>query len=264
MEVSGPQGRLQPREQLAAEDGRELSDGNQEVRLAGDPSLSVLAEPSSGDDAVDVRVEEELLVPRVKHGGESRCGTQLSAADLEHGLDDGLEEEVIGLARIAEKQRMQRVGHGEDQVEVGNGQEVAHLSFDPASPVQVLALGAVAVATRVVDGDLVPAVSTQVQPPAERGGPTAGDRTQDSPTRPVQTFDGWRETTQNGGQIQTGASPAGALAVSHAATSMPARLAFPLQLIQGTLRLTKVVPSHVQVALGRAQAPVSQQGLDPT
>jgi hypothetical protein len=62
---------------------------------------------------------------------------------------------------------MQRRGHGEDDVEVGDRQQVPALCCDPSGLVETLALGTVPVPTGVVEGLLAAAVVANLEVPAE-------------------------------------------------------------------------------------------------
>ena len=99
------------------------------------------------------------LIPRVEHRDEARSGSEVSSADLDHGRCCGIEEEAIGKPGVPAEQGIQAVRDREDVVEVGNRQQIPDLRLDPQRLVQALALRAVAVAARVVEGTLAAAPS---------------------------------------------------------------------------------------------------------
>jgi hypothetical protein len=60
-----------------------------------------VGEPPGGDDAVDVGMESELLIPGVQDGGESDLGLELGACHAGERLGDGVEEAIeTDLGRI--------------------------------------------------------------------------------------------------------------------------------------------------------------------
>jgi hypothetical protein len=65
------------------------------------------------------------------------------------------------------------VGQGEDDVEVGDGEQIGASRFEPVFLVEALALGAVAVAAGVVDGAAVTTAVTLLEM-ATQGGGAAG------------------------------------------------------------------------------------------
>jgi hypothetical protein len=68
-------------------------------------------------------VIEHLLVPGVKEGEHADLGSQVLGVgrDLKQRLTGGLEEQVVEHLLISQHQRIELVGKGEDDVEVGNG-----------------------------------------------------------------------------------------------------------------------------------------------
>ncbi len=70
--------------------------------------------------------------------------------ELLQGLGGRLEQEVVEEALVDPNQRIEPMREGEDDVEVGNGQQQGLLGCEPFGPGAALALGAVAIATGVV------------------------------------------------------------------------------------------------------------------
>ena len=97
---------------------------------------------------------EPLLGPGMQDRGEADASAQAAKRDLLERLRRGREEEGVGDARNGEEERVQLGRHGEDDVEVLDGQQIALLLLDPPRFVQPLALGAMPIATGVV-GDLL-------------------------------------------------------------------------------------------------------------
>ena len=144
-------GSLELVEELAPKDASQDPNRKQKPGLGRDPSRAVWVKASSGDDAVEMRVIQERLCPGVEEGGEAdpRAEVLGPESDLTEGFRNGGKEQVVGLLRIAEKQRVKGVGDGEDDVMILNGQQVALLRLAPARLLEVLALGAMAVATAI-------------------------------------------------------------------------------------------------------------------
>jgi hypothetical protein len=78
---------------LAAEDAAEDFDGQKEVGLCGDPALVVGAQSPSRDDAVNMGMVQQLLIPGVQHAEKSDLCAQVFgiAGDLEQSLGAGAE-----------------------------------------------------------------------------------------------------------------------------------------------------------------------------
>lgn len=129
---------------------------------------------------MDVRVEPQLLRPRVQHGGEADSGAETMGGDVEECFGDGLEEKVqADPGRFAE-QGMKLAGHGEDEVEIGCGQEPALLCFRPQLLLEDLTLRAVAVAARIVGRTGVAALIADLEVTAECGRTAGHQGTHDS------------------------------------------------------------------------------------
>ena len=71
------EGGPEPGEELAPEDAAEDADRQEEVVAAGDPTAPVGREPAAGDDAMDVRVQREVLAPGVQHRQHADLGPEV-------------------------------------------------------------------------------------------------------------------------------------------------------------------------------------------
>jgi len=137
--------------------------------------LVTLGEAAGGDDAVDVRMESELLVPGVQDGGESDGGLELGSRDFGQRLGDSLEEESQArLGRPAEE-RVKLSGNGEDDLEVDGGQEQGFLRLGPQSLLEDLALGTVAIPAGIVRAAGEAAGGTHFEMAAEPLGAASDD-----------------------------------------------------------------------------------------
>ena len=77
--------RLETGDELAREDTPEDLDGKEEGSARGDPARVIRRPSSGGDDAVDMRMMLQRLVPGMEHAEEAHVRTEGSwvACDLE-------------------------------------------------------------------------------------------------------------------------------------------------------------------------------------
>jgi hypothetical protein len=101
---------------------------------------------------VHVHVLGEGLAPGVEDGGDAEVTAEMArvAAEAQEGGGGGVEQETVEELGVALGERVEGVGQGEDDVEVRNGQDLTPAGGKPALGGHALALGAVAVATRIV------------------------------------------------------------------------------------------------------------------
>ena len=97
LEFTSMEGVAQPFDELAAEDPAEHADGQEEGAPGGDPSGVIRSEAASGNDAVDVRVKLQALIPAVEHAEKTDLRTQMTrvAGDFQQGLGAGVKEQVV-------------------------------------------------------------------------------------------------------------------------------------------------------------------------
>jgi len=124
----------------------------------------------------------EGLPPRVEHGGDAEGTAEVPriAAKAREGGGRRLKEQAVDHARVALGQRVQGVGQREDDVEVGNGQDLAAPGGEPAFGGHALALRAVAVPAGVVGDPFGAARRADGAMAAEHGGAARGDGAQGS------------------------------------------------------------------------------------
>jgi len=107
----------------------------QEVFIFDAANLSVLVQSRAGDDKMEVGMEEELLVPGVKHGGkaaDSGLEAFLRGELVGQGAGGGGEEQVEAFPRQgAKKQIAQLTWQGEGDHKVRSGGEFFQLALDP-------------------------------------------------------------------------------------------------------------------------------------
>ena len=98
-----------------------------------DPASVIWGQTSGGDQAVDMRMSEQILAPGMQNGEESDLRSQVFGISgyLEQGLGTGAEQEVIEDLLVLQRQWGELVRQGEDNVDVGDRQEfVLPASFD--------------------------------------------------------------------------------------------------------------------------------------
>jgi hypothetical protein len=83
VKIPGDERLLKRGKQLSAEELGEGAHGQEEVGPARDPALTVEAEAATGDDEVEVGMEEQHLRPGVQQGDDRRRGSQAPARELE-------------------------------------------------------------------------------------------------------------------------------------------------------------------------------------
>ena len=111
----------------------------------------------------------EVLAPGVEHHRDPDLAPEPLGISTEglQGVRGRLKQEVVDHLRISLGERVDRMGQGEDQMEIGHRQELGRACLDPALLGQRLAFRAVAVAAGVITGDLRPTAITGLQMAAE-------------------------------------------------------------------------------------------------
>jgi hypothetical protein len=109
-------------------------------------------------------MEREGLAPGVEDGAEAELSVEvlrIASKRLER-LARRAEEQIVEDPRSGEGQRAQLVRQREDDMEVGDGEQIGAARREPILLGEELTLGAVAVATGVVDGTPMPAAVTLI------------------------------------------------------------------------------------------------------
>ena len=109
-------------------------------------------QPSSGNDAVQMGMEEQVLSPGVEDGGKTHLSTQmlLVPGDRLDGGCRGLEELIEYDPFVSQSERIELVGQREDHMKVGGGQKSLSPGFKPLCLFQVLALRTMTISARVI------------------------------------------------------------------------------------------------------------------
>ena len=138
--------------------------------------MAVVVETTGGDDAVGVGMEAQVAGPSVQHGRDAELCVQTISTEVEQGAGGRLEHEVVHFFGTCARKGAKLAGQREDDVKVFGGNDPLTALLEPPGLRETLALGAVAIAARVVSGRLVSALSADVQMPAQRGGSATLDR----------------------------------------------------------------------------------------
>ena len=176
VQLTAFKGRLQAGDELATEYAPQYSDREKEAWTRPNPAGVIAGESAGGNDAMDMGMKLEFLVPGVKHAEEADLGSEIGgvARDLHQGFGAGPEQQTVDEFPVLESQCSQLRRQREDDVHVGRGQQFTATRRDPAFPRPGLTLRAVPVATRVVgDGGTVSATGALIDMAAESGGATA-------------------------------------------------------------------------------------------
>src|SRR5437867_2691333 len=217
-------------------------------------------------------MEVQVARPGVEHRGESDAGAQMPriCGQGHQRSGGGREDQVEEYPAIPVDQEAELLGHGEDDVEVGYGQDVGHAGLDPPALGQGLALWTVSVATRVIDRALIAAGRAHQDASAQTGG-AAGPNRPDSLGLlgcPSQRLPRSRETIEDLGDIEgrtLSVLPA-AMSGSHGMPSARALAAYApavrTEPVQRTLHRLEVFAGDTRVADGRFDGAVTQQHLD--
>lgn len=119
--------RLKRFRDLGSEDLFQDGDRQQKSRMRGYPSASVRSEASGRNDAVDMRMMFELLVPGVKHTEESDVGSESLRipGDFDKSLGAGPEQNVVNNFLVLQRQRSELMGEREDNMRIRDRKQIA-------------------------------------------------------------------------------------------------------------------------------------------
>ena len=114
----------------------------------------------------------KILPPGMKHGEKADVGTQMLrvGGNLQQGFGRRPEEDTVNHPRVLESEGSDRLGHGEDDVKVIDGQKFGGLLLKPRRPGCSLTFGAVAVTAGTVKNLPMTASIALLNVAAEGGG----------------------------------------------------------------------------------------------
>ena len=99
-------------EKLAAKDAAEDLDGEEEGIFRMNPARVAWIEAAGGNDAVEMRMQSQVLSLGVQNAEEADLGSEVLGVgrNFEHGLSAGAEEQIVEQPWIALTERVQLVG----------------------------------------------------------------------------------------------------------------------------------------------------------
>jgi hypothetical protein len=119
---------------------------------------------------MEVRMMVEVLAPGMEDCGEADLGTEVLriGGDGDQSLGGGFEQEAVDRRLVLIRDGSDRCRQREDDVKVGDREQLGFASGEPLRRSAPLAPGAVAVATRVVGDAGMGTVLATLDVPAER------------------------------------------------------------------------------------------------
>jgi hypothetical protein len=132
---------------------------------------------------MEMRVMHQGLSPRVQHGEETDRDPEMARirGDGAQGLRGGAEEDAVDDGFVLRRDLGDRLGHGEDDVNVLAVEQVGGTAIDPRRTGQGLTARAMAIPAAVVPDAGVPAAVALLDVAAEDGGAARRDRGHDAP-----------------------------------------------------------------------------------
>ena len=145
--------------------GERALTGTKKLALEGQPGRAVPGEATARDDGVDVGVVLELPAPGMQDTGEPRevgPDEALVVGEPFEGRGRGVKHGLVREALMRADEGAQGLRDGEGEEEVRPGQLFVQVVLEPLLGFMLLTLGAVAVATGMIDAVVAPtAVGTE-------------------------------------------------------------------------------------------------------
>ena len=167
----------QRRQKEPAEQAGQHAHRQQEARSAGYPARAVERDPAARHDHVNVRMVGHCRAPAVQHGGGAHVRAEMLGigGDCEQGFGGRAKQHVVHHRLVLVGDRGDLGRQSEDQVEVADRQQIGFAGGEPVLCRRALALGAMAVATRIISDSVVAAVLAALDMAAENGRAAALD-----------------------------------------------------------------------------------------
>jgi hypothetical protein len=243
---------------LPAKDPREGFDREEELPTSRrNPPVLLGGQGAAGHETMHMEMLVQVLPPGMEDHGGSEVPTQPARVTPKgvQRVPRALEEEGIEDTGIALGHRIEGVGEGKDTVEIRDGQQVSQARLDPSRLGQGLALGAVAIPTRMVAGLVGSAVVALQQVPAQSRGAALFDRAHHAELLPREGVGGpvrLPSGAENVRNLEGLASWSGSGVLAAHGTRAPS--AWLLQEIQRGRGLQQVLLRDMEIAQGRPDA----------
>ena len=172
--VEGP---LESGDKLATEDSTQHLDGEKEAIARGDPAPVIGGETAGRNHTMHMGMMLQFLTPGMEHAEEADFGAEMAgiAGDFEQRFGTGPEQEIVDDLLVLQGQRGEPPRKGEDDMDVGGGQEFAAARLQPTVASGGLTLGTVPIPAGIVRDGTIPAAGTLIPMPAQGGGAAALD-----------------------------------------------------------------------------------------
>src|SRR5271156_6848931 len=148
----------------------------------------IRSDAAGGNDAVDMGMKLQALIPAMEHAEETDLGSEMPriASDLKQRLGTGVKEQVVDQPLVLQSERGQFPRQSEDGMDIAGGQQFPFTRLEPAQARVALAPWAMPVSAGIVrDGGRMSAAGAAIAMPTQRGGATARDGQQHFLVLPV-------------------------------------------------------------------------------
>ena len=152
IELAAGVGAAQLLDKLSAKDPTQDLHREEETGvLRVDPVVMIGREPTGRHDAMDVRMADQRLPPRVEDGQHADLGSEMPeiGGDLSERRRARLKEPAVQTRTVPIGQRQERMWQHEDDVHKRHVEQLALAGLEPTLPRLRLALRAVAIPARV-------------------------------------------------------------------------------------------------------------------
>jgi len=112
-------------EELGAEDGAQRLDREEKARMRRDPLWAVGDQGPTWDQAMDMEVGIQELIPRVQNYRRGHLATKILAPKLQERLAGRLKQERQQGPFVAQDERVEGMGEGKHRVKTRHGQELS-------------------------------------------------------------------------------------------------------------------------------------------
>ena len=138
---------------------------------------AILAQAATGHNAVDMRVQRQVLPPCMKHycGGSARAQPLWAVAKAIQGMPARFEQQAVHETGVVHTQAIKFMRQGEYDMKIRNRQELLLLLYGPHLLVKPLALGAMAVAAAIIANAQVATFTAGINMAAQSSRPASND-----------------------------------------------------------------------------------------